>query len=119
MKILLDTCINARVITDLQIAEYDVIWSGDWPKDPGDEEILATAYREGRILVTLDKDFGELAILRGNPHCGILRLVNLSTKEQSIVCLRVIQLYGNELLSGAIVTAELDRVRIRPPENRF
>ncbi|MDM3851593.1 MAG: DUF5615 family PIN-like protein [Aphanizomenon gracile PMC627.10] len=81
MKILLDTCINARVLTDLQTAEYDVIWSGDWPKDPGDEEILATAYREGRILVTLDKDFGELAILRGNPHCGILRLVNLSTKE--------------------------------------
>ncbi|AFY42103.1 DUF5615 family PIN-like protein [Nostoc sp. PCC 7107] len=118
MKILLDTCINARVRTDLQTAGYDVVWSGDWPKDPGDEEILATAYRESRILVTLDKDFGELAILRGNPHCGILRLVNLSTKEQSIVCLRVLQLYGDELFSGAIVTAELDRVRIRPPENR-
>ncbi|WP_375493718.1 DUF5615 family PIN-like protein [uncultured Nostoc sp.] len=73
MKILLDTCINASVRNDLQTAGYDVVWSGDWPKDPGDEEILATAYREGRILVTLDKDFGELAILRGNPHCGILR----------------------------------------------
>ncbi|MFN6476017.1 DUF5615 family PIN-like protein [Nostoc sp. DedQUE07] len=118
MKILLDTCINARVRTDLQTAGHDVVWSGDWPKDRGDEEILATAYREGRILVTLDKDFGELAILRGNPHCGILRLVNLSTTEQSIVCLRVLQLYGNELFSGAIVTAELDRVRICPPENR-
>ncbi|MHC5612436.1 MAG: DUF5615 family PIN-like protein [Nostoc sp.] len=118
MKILLDTCINAKVRTDFQTAGYDVVWSGDWPKDPGDEKILATAYREGRILVTLDKDFGELAILRGNPHCGILRLVNLSTKERSIVCLRVLQLYGNELFSGAIVTAELDRVRIRPPENR-
>jgi predicted nuclease of predicted toxin-antitoxin system len=118
MKILLDTCVNTRVLTNLLAAGYDVIWSGDWEKDPGDEEILATAYREGRILVTLDKDFGELVILRGNPHCGILRLVNLSTKEQSIVCLRVIELYGNELLSGAIVTAGLDRVRIRPPENR-
>lgn len=118
MKILLDTCINARVRIDLQTTGYDVVWSGDWPKDPGDEEILATAYREGRILVTLDKDFGELAILRGNPHSGILRLVNLSTKEQSIVCLQVLQLYGDELFSGAIVTAELDRVRIRPPENR-
>ncbi|MEH2115562.1 MAG: hypothetical protein V7K39_24365 [Nostoc sp.] len=48
----------------------------------------------------------------------MLYLVNLSTKEQSIVCLRVLQLYGDELFSGAIVTAELDRVRIRPPENR-
>lgn len=116
MKILLDTCITARVLTDLLAVGYDVVWSGNWSEDPGDEEILATAYREGRILVTLDKDFGELAIVRRNPHCGILRLVNLTTSEQSIVCLRVLQLYGNELVLGAIVTAELGRVRVRPPE---
>jgi predicted nuclease of predicted toxin-antitoxin system len=92
------------------------VWTGDWSEDPGDEEILATAYSEGRILVTLDKDFGELAIVRGTPHCGILRLVNLSTRQQASVCLRVLELYGNELASGAIITAELGRVRIRPPD---
>jgi predicted nuclease of predicted toxin-antitoxin system len=40
----------------------DVIWAGDWPEDPGDEEILAHAHKEARILMTLDKDFGEIAI---------------------------------------------------------
>ena len=36
-------------------------------EDPGDEEILATAYAEGRILITLDKDFGELAVVWRSP----------------------------------------------------
>ena len=69
-----------------------------------------------RVLVTLDRDFGELAIIRAIPHCGILRLVNLSTRQQPIVCLQVLELYGNELLSGAIITASLGRVRIRPKD---
>ncbi len=117
MKLLLDTCVWGGVRTELVAAGYDVVWTGDWSEDPGDEEILATAYSEGRILVTLDKDFGELAIVRGTAHCGILRLVNLSTRQQATVCLRVLELYGNELASGAIVTAELGRVRIRPPDD--
>jgi len=104
------------VQTELVAAGYDVVWTGDWSEDPGDEEILATAYSESRILITLDKDFAELAIVRGTAHCGILRLVNLTTRQQATVCLRVLELYGNELASGAIVTAELGRVRIRPPD---
>lgn len=117
MKILLDTCVWGGVLADLTTNGYDVFWAGNWSEDPGDEEILATAYNEGRILVTLDKDFGELAIMREISHCGILRLVNLSTRQQSVVCLQVLTLYGKELQAGAIVTAELSRVRIRPPDN--
>jgi predicted nuclease of predicted toxin-antitoxin system len=114
MKILLDTCVWYGVRDELIAAGYDVIWTGDWSKDPGDQQILETARNKGRILVTLDKDFGELAIIRGQPHCGILRLVNLSTKQQVAVCLQVLSRYGQELEKGAIVTAEISRVRIRP-----
>lgn len=116
MKLLLDTCVWGGVQTELLDAGYDVVWAGEWSEDPGDEEILATAYSEGRILVTLDKDFGELAIVRRIAHCGILRLVNLSTRQQAVVCRQVLTRYGNELVSGAIITAELGRVRIRPPD---
>jgi hypothetical protein len=45
-----------------------VIWAGEWAEDPGDDEILARAHREGRVLVTLDKDFGELAVVHGQPR---------------------------------------------------
>ena len=40
---------------------------GDWEEDPGDEEILAIADSEGLTLVTRDKYFGELAIVRDHP----------------------------------------------------
>jgi predicted nuclease of predicted toxin-antitoxin system len=76
MKLLLDSCVWGGALRELEDAGYDVVWAGNWREDPGDEEIITRAYSEGRILVTSDKDFGELAIVRGMPHCGILRLVN-------------------------------------------
>jgi predicted nuclease of predicted toxin-antitoxin system len=65
MNILLDSCVWGGARADVTAAGHDVIWTGAWLEDPGDEEILARAHAEGRILVTLDKDFGELAIVRG------------------------------------------------------
>ena len=70
MKVILDTCVWGGVRQALSAAGHDVIWAGDWDEDPGDDEILAKAYREGRVLVTLDKDFGTLAFLHGRPHAG-------------------------------------------------
>ncbi len=116
MKVLLDTCVWGGAKQVLEAAGHNVIWSGDWPEDPGDEEILAQAHREGRALVTLDKDFGELAVVYGQPHSGILRLVNLAARQQGPVCLRILESYGDELQAGAIITADAKRLRIRPPD---
>lgn len=76
---------------------------------------MALAHREGRVLVTLDKDFGMLAVLQGKPHAGIVRLVNLSLKEQTAVCLHILQTCRSDLMAGAISTAEQERLRIRMP----
>ncbi|MCL4805855.1 MAG: DUF5615 family PIN-like protein [Anaerolineae bacterium] len=116
MKVLLDTCVSGLVVSILTESGHDVIWSGDWPADPGDETILARAHEEGRVLVTLDKDFGALAVQHGRPHHGIIRLVNLATRDQAAVCLRALEAHGADLLSGAIITAESTRLRIRLPE---
>jgi predicted nuclease of predicted toxin-antitoxin system len=95
-------------------AGHDVVWAGDWSADPGDDEILARASREGRILITLDKDFGELAVVREQAHAGIIRLVILSASQQAAACVMALNRYGTELQSGAIVTVEPGRIRIRP-----
>jgi len=60
MKLLLDACVWGGARQELEVAGHDVVWAGEWPTDPGDEEILALAHREGRVLVTLDKDFGDV-----------------------------------------------------------
>lgn len=113
MKVLLDTCVWGGAKSALQTAGHDVVWMGDQPHDPGDEEILAQAHAEQRVLVTLDKDFGELAIVRGQPHSGIIRLVNISALRQAPVCLWTLERYSSELLCGALVTVDTHRVRIR------
>jgi predicted nuclease of predicted toxin-antitoxin system len=77
-------------------------WVGDWPADPGDSEIFAHALKEGLTIVTLDKDFGELAAVFGRAHSGIIRMVNLPLAKQAAVCLAAIDQHGAELLQGAI-----------------
>ena len=113
MRLLLDTCVWGGALRELREAGFDAIWSGDWDKDPGDSEILAQAHRESRVLITLDKDFGELAIIRGLPHSGTLRLVDVRARRQGEYCKMILARYGAKLTEGAIVTAGLDRVRIR------
>ena len=95
MKLLLDTCVWGGVVDALKAAGHDVIWAGDWTTDPGDEEIMALAYQAARILITLDKDFGELAVVREHAHAGIVRLVVMSASQQGPTCLMVLTRYGN------------------------
>jgi len=118
LKVLLDSCISSKTEVSLMNDGYDVEWTGNWSKDPGDKAILQYAHQHKRILVTLDKDFGELVIVYQKPHSGILRLVDLSVKEQARICQYVLKNYGEELLNGAIITSEINRIRVRPSESK-
>lgn len=118
MRLLLDSCVWGGAREELRALGHDVVWAGDWPEDPGDAEILARARSEGRILVTLDKDFGELAVVHDVPHSGILRVVAHAARDQARVVALVLERHGADLTAGAIVTAEPGRLRIRPaPED--
>lgn len=112
-SILLDSCVWGGALAALSTLGHDEIWSGSWAKDPGDAAILASAHGEQRILATLDKDFGELAILRGLPHSGIIRLSGFRAAEMANAIHHIVQTYGHELTAGAIITADPERIRIR------
>ena len=115
MRLLLDACVWGGAAEALTNAGHEVVWAGAWSEDPGDDEILARARAQGRILVTLDKDFGELAVVHGHKHSGILRLVGFAAREQAPACERILARVGEELMAGSIVTAGRSRLRIRPP----
>lgn len=117
MKILLDTCVSGNAVEELIRDGHDVVWSGSWPKDPGDVEILSIAHKDQRVLVTLDKDYGELAVFHGQPHSGIIRLVNVPAKEQATLCSHVLSKHSQDLLNAAIITADRQRIRVRTAEN--
>jgi predicted nuclease of predicted toxin-antitoxin system len=113
VKLLLDTCVSGNATEELLARGHDVIWAGSWPEDPGDVEILARAFAEGRVLVTLDKDFGELAIFKGQKHAGIIRLVNIPAKAQAEYVGYILDTHEDVLSKAAIVTAERSRLRVR------
>ena len=113
IKIVLDSCIWAGTKYFLMDAGFDVVWVGDFLKDPGDEAIIRLAFKENRILITLDKDFGELAIFRNEPHSGIVRVVDHSVVELGEVSKRMLEKYKNELLQGAIITVDKKKIRVR------
>ena len=81
-----------------------------------DEALLALAYEEGRVLVTEDKDFGELVFLRRLRHPCIVRIVELRVSEQVDAMRGLIDRHGHALRTGAVVVVTRRRVRIRTTE---
>ena len=54
-------------------AGWDVAWIGEATPGLPDAEVLSKAVKEGRVLLTFDKDFGELARRHGLPtSCGVV-----------------------------------------------
>ena len=117
MKLLVDACVAASATLALAQAGHQVESVADWSYDPGDLAILAHATEHRQSVVTLDKDFGELAIVRGIHHRGILRLVDIRAADQGVAALAAINTHGASLAKGAIVTVEPGRVMVRPPES--
>jgi predicted nuclease of predicted toxin-antitoxin system len=84
-----------------------------------DSEVFAIAAREGRIVVTFDLDFGEIAGLARAAGSGVV-LLRLRLARQSYLRERLRAAIGraaNELRAGSIVLVEDTRIRIRqmPP----
>ena len=63
MKFLLDSCISAFAVNALRAADIETVWIPETGEDPGDDNILQKAFDDGFVLVTADKDFGELVFV--------------------------------------------------------
>jgi predicted nuclease of predicted toxin-antitoxin system len=60
-------------VAALSSCGHDVVWVRTAPPGTNDRDVLAWAKREVRVLLTFDKDFGELAWRYGLPaSCGIV-----------------------------------------------
>jgi len=117
MKLLLDACMWPGVASELRSLGHDVAYVGEWDSDPGDEAILDVAAREQRVLVTLDKDFGTLAIFHRRPHAGVIRIIEESVWLQAAMCQQVLDRHREALAASAVIVVERDRTRVRLPED--
>ena len=71
---LLDENIGRSTAEALSRQGHDVSWVGDDFAGIPDASVIAQAERENRVLVTKDKDFGELVFKSGHAHGGVILL---------------------------------------------
>lgn len=115
LRILADENISPRVVSFLRQNGWDVIdvkeenWHG-----VEDEILLEQAHSDQRFILTLDSDFGSLAINEERAFFGIiyLRLRNLGFSNCIRVLQKLIQL-ELELAQGMILVIDEARIRIR------
>ena len=73
MKFLLDANVEFRLASFLSSLQHDVkTIARDYPSSLADHEVLALAVQEQRILLTNDRDFGELIFQQGLTHAGVI-----------------------------------------------
>lgn len=76
--------------------------------------MLRIAFEEDRILITRDKDFGELVFRLHKLHAGVIliRLEGYTTQERGKIVCTTVKLYLDKL-SDAFTVIQPKLVRIR------
>ena len=121
MKFLLDQNVERRLASYLRDLGHDVkVVSVDYAPGILDQEVLAHAYTERRILLTNDKgDFGDLIFRSHRPHAGVILFRRMRSGDMRIKQERlsfVLQAYAGDLLHFLIVTPTSVRVRRTPQQ---
>jgi len=112
VRILADENIPLRVVAALRDRGNDVLWVREHSPGATDRAVLETAKVQERILLTFDKDFGELAFRANLPHTAGIVLLRLSAATPELLCRRVVGAL-ERLDDWAGLFAVVDETRIR------
>jgi predicted nuclease of predicted toxin-antitoxin system len=115
MRFLADENVARLVIERLRNNGHDVLSIAETGAGATDETILHAADAEDRILITEDRDFGEMVVRQRLRVSGIilLELDRLSNAAEAAAVVDVVSVHADKLL-GNLVVIEPGRVRVRP-----
>ena len=113
VQFLADESCDFAIVRILRVNGYDVIAVAEYMQRSVDDELIAQAHQENRILLTEDKDFGWLVFVSHVDSAGVVlvRFPGNARQTLSSTVLRLVQEHPNEL-SGAFVVIEPGRTRI-------
>jgi predicted nuclease of predicted toxin-antitoxin system len=115
MKFLADENVERPIVETTRALGHDVAYASEMSRGADDDQLLNLASREQRVLITSDKDFGELVYLRGQVATGIL-LLRFRT-EQSSVKAALVETFlqgAASRLTGHFTVLSESGARIRP-----
>ena len=114
MKFLADEGVDGQIVSPLREDGHDVLYVAEHIAGITDEEILEMAHCDNRILMTRDKDFGELVYREKRTHSGIIlnRLYELGSEKKAEIVSKVIQNFG-EALIGSFTIIQPGQIRTK------
>ena len=113
MRLILDECVDVRLLALLIAAGHDVVALALFGRFVmKDTDVLATATADSRAVVSTDRDFARSVFWRRPHHAGfiLLGLGNLDAAYQAAELERVARAHEN--LDGAVVAILDDGIRI-------
>ena len=114
MRFLIDVCASSRRMrATLASLGHDVVSALEDDRQASDETLLARATAEERVLITEDKDFGELVFVHRLPHPCIIRFVEMTVGEKVSAMEDLLDRHGAAIRQGTIIVVTKSRVRIR------
>lgn len=117
MIFLADEGVDKPIVDLLRSSGFDVHYILETHRGSLDEEVLRIANEENRILITQDKDFGELVYRMHQVHHGVvlIRLGTTPAPEKARIVNYVLLEYGTKL-TYAFTVIQANAVRIRQQE---
>ena len=105
LKFLVDVGVGKKVEEYLIEKRYDTKAVRSLDQSMPDQEIIRLAALEKRIVITMDKDFGELVYHSGMDHCGILllRLEDATGSEKQLVIAKILAKYADNMKNNFCV----------------
>jgi predicted nuclease of predicted toxin-antitoxin system len=108
MRFIVDECTGPVVAKWLQRQNHDVISVFDEIRGADDRKVIQKAFEQNRILITNDKDFGELIFREKKPHKGVvlLRLKDERAANKIAILKHLLEKYEKSLPGNFIVVTE-------------
>ncbi len=115
MKIVADEGVDRHVVEELRRESHDVTYVAELAPGIKDEEVLQRANELDAILLTADKDFGELVFRLNRAHAGIvlIRLEGLPSEAKASIVANAVREHGAEMY-GCFSVITSGNIRIRP-----
>lgn len=98
-QIVADESVDFRIVVQLRQIGLTVYAIVEQQPSIKDEEVLSIANENDALLITEDKDFGELVFRLQLPHRGILLIRIADVQEKIVSVVRTIAKYHAELLN--------------------
>jgi predicted nuclease of predicted toxin-antitoxin system len=72
VRFLVDENISRRIVEGLIAAGHDAEWVVETRSGDSDPELLEASFAKSQLLLTADRDFGELTVRFGLPAFGVV-----------------------------------------------